>query len=159
MVKEVLGDVVRRIDSDHGPLKGRKREGLDTGRGPFIQGTDYSRRKRKITLLVSYLGGISELQRVGGNFTGHGFQCYIRTTADASPRRGAKRKREEDIFLLGRGREKTGQVRQSRGLYWCPMRQLGRLIEAGERRVSDSDAVRSTKYIYPSLSLSHRQIS
>lgn len=36
MVVEVLGDVVRRIDTDHGALEGRERKGLDAGGGPFI---------------------------------------------------------------------------------------------------------------------------
>lgn len=92
MVKEVLGDVVRRIDSDHGPLKGREREGLDTGRGPFIQRTDYSGRER---LLISYLGGISELQRVGGDLTGHDFQAISgqqQVPAPGGEQRGRKKK-------------------------------------------------------------------
>lgn len=42
LVEEVLGDVVRRIDTDHGPFEGREGERLQAGRGPFIQGTDCS---------------------------------------------------------------------------------------------------------------------
>lgn len=40
LVEEVLGDVVRRIDTDHGPFKGREGERLEAGGSPFIQGTD-----------------------------------------------------------------------------------------------------------------------
>lgn len=36
VVEEVLGDVVRGIDTDDGAFEGRERERLDAGRGPFV---------------------------------------------------------------------------------------------------------------------------
>jgi hypothetical protein len=44
LVDEVLGDVVRRIDTDHGAFQGGQREGLGATHGPFIEGTDCGRK-------------------------------------------------------------------------------------------------------------------
>lgn len=44
LVDEVLGEVVRRIDSDNGAFEGGKREGLGATHGPFIKGTDYGKK-------------------------------------------------------------------------------------------------------------------
>ena len=71
----------------------------------------------------------------------------------AAPGGEQRGRKKEDIFLLEREGGGEMSSRQSRGFCWCLMRQLGRLIEAGERRVSDSDAIRSI-YISPSTGMS-----